>query len=408
MRQRISFGFLIILLSSLIAFPASGNYDRDRNHHSKDKGGAVFIMTNSDEGNVILMYQRSSSGIITYVDFFPTGGRGAGVGKTVAIDPLGSQNSLIMSKDGMYLYAVNAADDTITAFQIYKNYLKFLDIVPSGGRFPVSLTVHGDTLYVLNAGANDGNGTSTPANISGFRMTGYQLRPLEDSTRDLVDVPQNPSDSESDFPNILATPAQVQFTPQANRLVVTIKDALSSVNNSIWVFPVDKDNEYLPDDTPFIFQTDGPAPFGFTFDFFGRLFVTDAGVNTVASYRVEDDSVEMIGDEPAETGQTATCWIVATRPYSRYVYAANTGSGTLSGYRVKFDGTLSPVGLFPVKEGALNIDTAVSRDGRYLYTQNGGLGTVSIFRIKRDGTLELLEEVEVTEPVSGFQGIVAW
>jgi 6-phosphogluconolactonase (cycloisomerase 2 family) len=212
---------------------------------------------------------------------------------------------------------------------------------------------------------------------------------------------------DSDFPNILATPAQVQFTPQADQLVVTVKDALSAANNSIWVFPVDKDDDYLPADMPIIFQTGGPAPFGFTFDFFGRLFVTDAGVNTVTSYRVEDDSVEMIG-APAETGQMATCWIVATRPYSRYVYAANTGSGTLSGYRVKFDGTLTPVGLFTVKEGALNIDTAVSRDGRYLYTQNGGLGTVSIFRVRRNGALELMEEVDVTDPMSGFQGIVAW
>ena len=407
MRQRILFGFLIILLSFFIAFPAFGNYDRDRDHPNKDKGGAVFIMTNSDEGNVILMYQRSSSGRITYADFFPTGGRGVGVGKTVAIDPLGSQNSLIMSKDGMYLYAVNAGDDTITAFQVYKNYLKFLDIVPSGGRFPVSLTVHGETLYVLNAGASDGV-NSTPANITGFRMTGYQLSPLENSTRDLIVVPQNPSDSESDFPNILATPAQVQFTPQANQLVVTIKDGVNAINNSIWVFPVEKDDDYRPSDTPSIFPTSGPVPFGFTFDFFGRLFVTDAAAGTLTSYRVEDDSVEMIGDGPAETGQMATCWIVATRPYSRYVYAANTGSGTLSAYRVKFDGTLSPVGLFTVKDGALNIDTAISRDGRYLYTQNGGLGTVSIFRVRRGGALELLEEVEVTEPVSGFQGIVAW
>ena len=116
----------------------------------------------------------------------------------------------------------------------------------------------------------------------------------------------------------------------------------------------------------------------------------------------------MIGDAPAQTGQAATCWIIGTRPFVRYIYAANTGSGTLSGYRVKFDGTLSEVGRFPVKEGALNIDLAISRNGRYIYTQNAGLGTVSIFRVKRDGTLRLIDEVEVTEAVSGFQGIVAW
>jgi len=112
-------------------------------------------MTNNADGNAILMYRRSKKGI-KYEDFFPTGGLGAGVGKTIPIDPLGSQNSLIMSEDGKYLYAVNAGDDTITVFEVKKNYLKFLDIVPSGGRFPVSLTVHQKNLYVLNAGAMGG------------------------------------------------------------------------------------------------------------------------------------------------------------------------------------------------------------------------------------------------------------
>ncbi len=313
-----------------------------------------------------------------------------------------------MSEDGRYLYAVNAGNDTITVFQVFKNYLKFLDLVPSGGRFPVSLTVHQKILYVLNAGAMDQNGDGTPANITGFTLTGHRLIPLEESTRTLVDVSQNPSDPVSDFPNILTTPAQVLFSPRADLLVVTIKDGVNAVHNSIWVFPVDKENGFLPADTPFTFATAGPVPFGFTFDFFGRLFVTDAGASTITPYKVQADSVEMIGAAPVETGQAATCWIIGTRPFARYVYSANTGSGTLSGYRVKFDGTLSAVGLFPVKEGAANIDLAISRDGRYIYTQNAGLGTVSIFRVKQNGTLDLMDEVDVTEPVSGFQGIVAW
>jgi 6-phosphogluconolactonase (cycloisomerase 2 family) len=190
-------------------------------------------------------------------------------------------------------------------------------------------------------------------------------------------------------------------------LVVTVKDGLDAVNNSIWVYAVDKEDDYLPSAAPFTYQTAGPVPFGFTFDSYGRLFVTDAGVSTVTPYKVKEDWVEMIGDAPAETGQAATCWIIATRPFARYIYAANTGSGTLSGYRVRYDGKLSPIGLFPVKEGALNIDLAISRDGKYIYTQNGGLGTVSIFRVKQNGSLKLMDEVEVTDPVSGFQGIVA-
>ncbi len=84
MKQRILFSLLIFLLSFLFAFPAFSNEVRDRDYHGKGKSGALFIMTNSDEGNVILMYRRSADGRISYMDFFPTGGSGAGVGKTIA------------------------------------------------------------------------------------------------------------------------------------------------------------------------------------------------------------------------------------------------------------------------------------------------------------------------------------
>ena len=402
---------MISFLFILLAFPAFGhdehNWDKDYHQKSKDQSGALFIMTNGAESNFILRYHRTENGGIRYQDYFPTGGLGAGVGKTVPIDPLGSQNSLILSEDRQYLFAVNAGNDTITAFEVKKDYLKFLDNVPSGGRFPVSLTFHNKILYVLNAGSNDGAGNDTPSNITGFKLHGHRLIPIQNSTRILVDVPQNPTDPSSDFPNILATPAQVQFSPRGDLLVVTVKDGPNGVNNSIRVFGIDKENGYIPEDDPFIYQTLGPVPFGFTFDSYGRLIVTDAAVSTVTSFKVKEDSVTVIG-MPAETGQAATCWIIGPTPYFHYVYADNTGSGTISGYKVRRDGTLHEIGLFEVGEGALNIDMAVSRDGKYLYTQNGGFGSVSIFRVKRDGQLRLIDEVEVTDPISGFQGIVAW
>ena len=410
MKKNIFITVFTLMVGLFFVYPVSGNSSVPGSggltNHSKVRQSFVFVMMNGAEGNEVVMYRRAANGKLWYMDQFPTGGIGSDVGKTVPIDPLGSQNSLIINENGDHLYAVNAGDDSITVFAIQEGYLKFLDNVPSGGRFPVSLTVHDDILYVLNAGANDGMGGETPANITGFSLTGEKLMPLIGSTRELVDVPQNPNDPGSDVPNILATPAQVQFTPGGDELVVTVKDGVNAVNSSIRIFEV-SNSTHLPEEMPYIFNTAGPVPFGFTFDSFGRLIVTDAGAGTVTSYKLENGELEIIGT-PAETGQAATCWIAAAGPFVRYVYAANTGSGTLSGYRVGLNGALEEIGLFPVGDGALNIDTAVSRDGKFLYTQNGGLGTLSIFRILRNGKLILVDEIDVTEPVSGFQGIAAW
>lgn len=413
MRKRFFITMLVGMMSLALAISAvaddrfrRADHDRWDRHHSSRQSGAVFVMSNDADGNAIIMYNRKANGKLKKMDTFPTGGLGSGVGLTVPIDPLGSQNSLVLTPDGKHLYAVNAGDDTITLFEVKNHYLKFLHRMGSGGRFPVSVAVFGKLIYVLNAGANDGSSV-TPSNITGFMRKGQRLEMIPDSTRYLIESPQNPEGS-GDVPNILATPAQVQFSPYGELLVVTIKDALTATNSAIWVYEMMESNGHvLPAHMPFQYPTAGPAPFGFTFDTFGRLIVTDAGVSTVTAYNVDADNVEIIGT-PAETGQAATCWIVATRPFARYVYAANTGSGNLTGYRVRLDGTLHEIGLFPVGDGALNIDLAVSRDGRYLYTQNGGFGTVSIFRIGRKGALKHRGDIEVTEPVSGFQGIAAW
>ena len=191
MKKNILLSVLTSLLTILLTFPAFGvggnsAYAITKDYYGKSGPGAVFIMTNAAEGNEIMMYQRSAIGRLSYMDQFPTGGLGAGVGKTIEIDPLGSQNSLILDEKGEYLYAVNAGDDTITVFQVRENYLKFLDNVPSGGCFPVSLTVHDKVLYVLNAGANDGSGSWTPGNITGFMLEDNHLVPIADSTRTLA------------------------------------------------------------------------------------------------------------------------------------------------------------------------------------------------------------------------------
>ena len=414
MKTKQFFALLACLLTILPFSPAfgdSGRYTDGDRHESRHYGagvGAVFVMTNDAESNEVIMYRRSLRGTLSPMGRFPTGGRGSGFGKTVGIDPLGSQNSLLIGEKGKYLFAVNAGDNTVSLFQIEKGYLKIVDNVPSGGRFPVSLTVHKKILYVLNAGANNGLGNDTPANMTGFQRIGNRLVQIEGSTRPLVEVPQNPTDPDSDFPNILATPAQVQFTPRGDSLVVTIKDGVNGQNNSIWTFAVDKENGYLADEFPAIFPTAGPVPFGFTFDSRERLVVTDPGVSTITSYELDDGAIEG-PNASVETGQAATCWIAGTeRRYADLVYAANTGSGSLSGFRVRRDSSLSEIGVFPVGEGALNIDLAVTRDGRFVYTQNGGFGTVSIFRVERNGTLAFVDEIDVVEPVSGFQGIAAW
>ena len=114
--------------------------------------GAVYTLTNSASGNAVAVFERDRDGSLTARGTVATGGNGTGAG-------LGSQGALILDDDR--LFAVNAGDNTISLLQVdRRGKVRLADVDPSGGARPISVTVHGKFVYVLNAG-----NATTPANI---------------------------------------------------------------------------------------------------------------------------------------------------------------------------------------------------------------------------------------------------
>ena len=58
--------------------------------------------------NAVVMYHRNFDGSLSLVGSYPTGG--VGLNET-APDPLGSQNSVLLTPDGKWLLVVNAGDN---------------------------------------------------------------------------------------------------------------------------------------------------------------------------------------------------------------------------------------------------------------------------------------------------------
>ena len=112
---------------------------------------------------------------------------------------------------------------------------------------------------------------------------------------------------------------------------------------------------------------------------------------------------ERIGDDDADGSL-----LDGVTPNGRYVYVTNTGSGSISGYRVDFDGQL------PVNDdgrtgntgsGSTPIDIVITDSGRYLYNLNGGTNTIGAFRIHSDGSLTRLPFIGGLPP--GANGLAA-
>lgn len=345
--------------------------------HAVGSAGAVYTISNDPAGNSVLVFDRAADGTLTAAGQVSTGGLGSG-------DGLGSQGAVVLSQGGRFLFVVNAGSNEISSFRVLEQGLRLVDTVSAGGTRPISLTVKRDLLYVLNAGLT--------GNITGFTVSVKgELTPIAGSTRPL-------SSGSSD-------PAQIQFSPDGRLLVVTEK-----ATNRISTYVVDADGLATG---PNAQASAGTTPFGFAFDQRGRLFVSEAfggapDASAASSYSISSSGVLTPITASAGTTETSACWLVVTDS-GRFAYVANTGSGTISGYRINQDGSLTLLDVDGetgiTGPGTAPADSALSAGSQFLYTRNGGTASIIAFKTQADGSLTSLGTV--TGLPGAFVGLAA-
>jgi len=315
-----------------------------------DAPDAVYALTNQATDNAVAVFARSADGALTWQANVPTGGSGAG-------SSLGSQGALASSEDGRWIFAVNAGSNDVSVFRVNGRGLSLVSRSPSGGSRPISLTVHDDVLYVLNAGGN--------GNISGFSLgSDGALSPIAGSSRPLS--------------GSAVGPAQVSFSPNGRWLVVTEK-----ATNRLDVYAV---NEGGVTSAVMTTASAGGTPFGFAFGHRDELFVSEAA-GSASSYVIDGNGGLSAASGAVLTHQGAPCWAVVTKN-GKFGYTANAQGGSISGFAIDNDGSIGLIdadGRTAVVGGG-NIDLAVSGNSRYLYQLNGDR-SISAFRIEADGHL---------------------
>jgi 6-phosphogluconolactonase (cycloisomerase 2 family) len=315
--------------------------------------GAVFTLSNDPAGNTVEVFDRAADGTLSHAGSVATGGLGSG-------DGLGSQGAVVLSDDGRWLLAVNAGSDEVSLFAVSATGIRLADVERSGGDRPISVTIHGGLVYVLNDGSDA---------LSGLVINrDGDLKPLTRSTIGLSGAGIDP--------------AQVEFTPSGSQVVVTEKNT-----NQIDVYRVHANGRLSG---PNVQASEGETPFGFAFDPSGRLIVSEAfggapGASAVSSYAVVADGTLQTISASVPDGQAAACWTVVT-PDGRFAYVTNTGSDNVSGYAVGSDGALSLLGTGPFPAGDAPSDAGIA-DGAFLYTRNGNSADISAFVIAADGSL---------------------
>jgi 6-phosphogluconolactonase (cycloisomerase 2 family) len=332
---------------------------------AQDGADAIYVQTNTAE-NAVNVYRHTGDGL-RMDGSYKTRGAGTGSG-------LGSQGAVTLSPDGRFLAAVNAASNEVTLFATTPQGLEFRGKTNSGGEMPISVTINGDLLFVVNAGG--------APNIAGFRFNRRGvIEPLAGGTRNLSG----------------GGPAEISFNEDGTILAVTLK-----ASNTIDLFRVDDGLV----SGPFTAASQGQTPFGFLFDRRDHLLVTEAvgatpGATTVSSYDVSELGTLSVVTRSLRSGQTAACWIAVT-PNGKFAFAANTPSNSLTTYRLTRNGALTlrePSGASAIMPaGSGPTDMGVSQNNRFLYVLRGGSGEVSVYRLSGDGALSFVDTLPGLTP----------
>jgi DNA-binding beta-propeller fold protein YncE len=156
--------------------------------------------------------------------------------------------------------------------------------------------------------------------------------------------------------------------------------------------------------------TTGSFPVSVAVDPKGKfVYVANNGSNNVSGYTINSTTgalteITGLNASPFTAGSQPTS--VAVDPSGKFVYVANAGSNTVSGFSIDpstpSTGALTLLGNFSLGNFATNPrSVAVDPSGQFVYVANLGTGNVSGFTIASNGALTLIAGSPFTVPGGG-------
>jgi len=339
--------------------------------HAQVNGRYVLTASNGTSRNVVRHFSRERNGKIQLVRSVSTRGRGNG-------SILFNQNGLIV--DGSNVLIVNAGSNELSLLRFVGRNLRYITKVNVDGVEPISVAKSGELVFVVSAG-----NSTTPANISGYRLTADTLTPIIGARAEL---------SVS-----AAGPAQISFSPSGDMLVVAER-----LSDKISVFSVDPLSGVLGERSTF--NSSGEGPFGFEFSRDGFLIVSESfggSDGAVSSYSLSANrNLSVISPSVDALNETDACWITITRDGKR-AYTTNTNVGSISSYTIGADGELALLNDKASDNGGFPIDVDLASGDRFLYTHNFSTDRIEAYSVnQRNGNLRLIQEIAIPSGSNGL------
>jgi 6-phosphogluconolactonase (cycloisomerase 2 family) len=282
-------------------------------------------------------------------------------------DPLASQFAVALSHNAKFLVVANAGSNDVSSFAVDGGSLTLVARVSSGGDRPVSVTISNGYVYALNTVSNT-IGVLVLGNDGSLTAVPGKTKALAAGANGAAEVRANPTGS----------------------------------------LAVNKDGS-LAD--PVLTAAAGNTPFGFDYTTRGQVIVSEAGSATASSYETNADGSLSVVSAAAPTLQRAPCWLIVNNS-GRFAYTANAGTSNITGFSIDAKGTLTRLAASGVTgdlgAGAQPLDLDMSRNGDFLYVMKNGTGTVGGFAVNGDGSLTPLLDTPGLTARAGYMGLAAY
>jgi 6-phosphogluconolactonase (cycloisomerase 2 family) len=294
----------------------------------------VYVETNikTPNGNSIAAFTRGSHGELIPIAGSPflTGGAGtqyAGVN----VGPQDSDKEIISNPEHTLLFAVNSGSDTIAVFKIQSNGALYPipgSPFPSGGNDPVSLSLVGDTLIVVNKSGDLGRPTAILPNYTALRVH-------SDGSLSAIDETNNDTSHEFQAKvsiGIGSSPSQALVVPDTHMFFGT--DFLTGLIERFQFDDNGKLHQLSPLALPaseFADTTTPRLPLGlWNHPYLPLVYVGFVSDNKVGVYEYDrEGSLKFLRAVP--NSGAAVCWLRTNRAGTR-LYTADTVTNSISVY----------------------------------------------------------------------------
>ncbi len=389
MNARLLYGFVGVVICGVIF-----SCNKRSGNPIEDGGKVVYVISNDyhDNANAVLAYRRRPDGTLATLPGSPFLTHGAGLANPKQVlGPDDTDDPLVISDDGRFLFAVNGGSNTIAVFSINPDGSLIAipgSPFPSGGQTPCSVALNGRFVYVANKAFDPLHVITQQPNYTTFEVDDAgRLLPVPNGT---IEVPAGSS------------PSQVLLSNDRRFLFATdfLAFMLSSEEPIGTLLSFDLRGERglaLAPGAPYVVPTGDGGALGLATNPRSdrTLYV---GFPVGGKFGVYD--IDPSTGVPAFVTQVAAgpgvCWI-RTNGLGNRLYTLNSGQNSVGIYNTDNPEAPAPIGTFTLKDSKNSGDFSLgfSPDGSELYVVSQNTDTtfaannnwLHVLKVAVDGTV---------------------